>query len=96
MLKIKIERGFKKDIRRDKKSGSYSKLDFELLKDIIERLQEEKPIDLIYKRHRLIGGFNGYEALHIKSDWILIFKVEKSFLKLAMVGKHTQVYRKFY
>jgi len=95
LLKIKIEKRFKRDIERDGRSGNYSKLDFEVLKDIIERLQEGKPIDHIYKKHRLNGEFNGYEAIHIKNDWILIFRIEKSFLKFAMIGKHIQIYKKF-
>ncbi|WP_156919567.1 MULTISPECIES: hypothetical protein [unclassified Lebetimonas] len=39
MLKIKIEKSFKKDIEKVKKSGKYSKEDFETLKQIIEKLQ---------------------------------------------------------
>jgi len=38
VLKIKIEKSFNKDIARDKKSGLYSKNDFELLKIIITNL----------------------------------------------------------
>lgn len=95
MLEIKIEKSFKKDIQRDKKSGFYSKNDFSLLKDIIESLQNKKAIDVKHKRHFLKGVMNGYECLHIKNDWLLIFKVDNSFLTLVMIGKHTQVYKKF-
>lgn len=94
LLKIKIEKRFKKDVERDKRSGKYSQLDFEILKHIIATLQEEKSVDLIYKRHSLFGTSKGYEAIHIKSDWILIFKVEKPVLILAMIGSHPQVYKK--
>ena len=94
MLKIKIEKGYKKDIERDKKSGKYSQLDFDILKHIIETLQEEKPVDPIYKRHPLLGTLNKYEAMHVKSDWILVFKIEKPFLILVMIGTHPQVYKK--
>lgn len=94
MLRIKVERRFKKDVQRDRKSGKYSQLDFEILKYIITTLQEEKIVDPIYKKHSLLGTSKGYEAIHIKSDWILIFKVEKPFLILAMIGSHPQVYKK--
>ena len=95
MLQIKIEKSFKKDIQRDKKSGNYKPKDFKILKQIINDLQEEKEIDKIYKRHSLKGELNGFEALHIKSDWVLIFKVDTKYLTLVMIGKHTQVYKKF-
>ena len=94
MLRIKVEKRFKKDVQRDRRSGKYSQLDFEILKHIITTLQEEKPVDLIYKRHSLLGPSKGYEAIHIKSDWILTFKVEKPFLILVMIGSHPQVYKK--
>ena len=66
MLQIKIEKSFKKDIQRDKKSGNYKPSDFETLKQIINDLQTGKEIDKIYKRHPLKGKLDGYETLHIK------------------------------
>jgi len=95
VLKIKIEKSFKKDIEKAKKSGNYSKKDFALLKKIIENLETEKNIEPQYKRHPLKGEMNGYEVIHIKSDWLLVFKVNKEYLNLVMIGKHTQVYKKF-
>ena len=39
MVEIKLEKSFKKDIERDKKSGKYSIEDFEELKNISKKLQ---------------------------------------------------------
>jgi YafQ family addiction module toxin component len=94
LLKLKIEKGFKKDIKRTKKSGKYSQLDFEILKYTIKMLQDKKPVDPIYERHPLHGTFHGYEAVHIKADWVLVFKIEEPFLMLVMLGTHSQVYKK--
>ena len=96
MLKIKIEKSFKKDIERDKKSGNYSKKDFGLLKSVIISLQNQDEIDRKFKRHPLKGDMKGFESIHVKkNDWLLIFKVDEEFLSLLMIGKHTQVYKKF-
>ena len=95
MLEIKIEKAFKKDIARDKKSGLYHDEDFELLKMMIIDLQNEQEIDEKFKRHPLKGNMKGFESIHLKGDWILIFKVDDEFLNLIMLGKHTQVYKKF-
>ncbi len=95
MLKIKIEKSFKKDIERAKRSGKYSKEDFETLKQIIEKLQLLEPIEDKYKKHLLKGNMQGYEALHIKPDWVLVFKTNNEYLNLVMIGKHTQVYKKY-
>ena len=95
MLEIKIEKAFKKDIARDKKSGLYTEEDFELLKTVISDLQCEHEIDEKFKRHPLKGSMKGFESIHLKGDWLLIFKVDAVFLNLLMLGKHTQVYKKF-
>jgi len=95
VLKIKIEKSFKKDIEKAKKSGNYSKNDFESLKQVIEDLINQKEIDTKFKRHLLKGNLKGYEAIHIKADWVLIFKIDEEYLNLVMIGKHTQVYKKF-
>jgi mRNA interferase YafQ len=95
VLEIRVEKAFKKDIARDKKSGHYSKEDFELLKTMITNLQNEEEIDEKFKRHPLKGTMKGFESIHLKGDWLLIFKVDEEFLSLVMLGKHTQVYKKF-
>jgi len=95
VLEIKIEKAFKKDIARDKKSGIYGEEDFELLKTMITNLQNEEEIDEKFKRHPLKGNMKGFESIHLKGDWLLIFKVDDEFLSLIMLGKHTQVYKKF-
>ncbi len=95
MLEIKIERSFKKDIQRDKRSGQYSQKDFDTLKSIIELLQKKRKIEKKFNRHSLSGQLSGCESIHIKNDWLLIFKTDDKFLTLVMLGKHTQVYQKF-
>ncbi len=95
LLEIKIEKSFKKDIERDKKSGQYSEKDFEVLKSIISSLQNQQDIDTKYKRHPLKGEMREFESIHLKNDWLLIFKIDDQYLNLIMLGKHTQVYKKF-
>lgn len=95
MLEIIIEKSFKKDIARDKVCGKYGKNDFEILKILINSLQNSEPIDKIYKRHPLRGDLLSFECLHIKNDWLLIFKIKDNSLYLVMIGSHSQVYKKF-
>ena len=95
MLEIKIEKSFKKDINRDKKSGIYSQKDFSILKSLITSLQNQDKIDPKYKRHPLKGELKDFDSIHIKNDWLLIFKIDEYYINLVMLGKHTQVYKKF-
>jgi mRNA interferase YafQ len=80
LLEIKIEKSFKKDIARDKKSGKFSEKDFEALKTIIQALQSQEEINKKYKRHPLKGSMKDYESIHVKSDWLLIFKTDRHYL----------------
>jgi len=95
LLEIRIEKSFRKDIERDEKSGQYSSKDFKILKSIITSLQSQDDLDLKYKRHSLKGRLKDFESVHVKNDWLLIFGVDEQYLNLAMLGKHTQVYKKF-
>jgi len=95
LLEIRIEKSFKKDIQRDKQSSKYSEKDFELLKSIITSLQHQKKIQPQYKRHPLKGDMKSFESIHIKNDWLLIFNIDEKYLNLVMLGKHSQVYKKF-
>ncbi len=95
MLEIIIEKSFKKDIESDKKSGQYSDKDFEALKFIIALLQNQENLKPKHNRHPLKGKLQHYESVHVKTDWLLIFKVDERYLTLVMLGKHTQVYKKF-
>ena len=95
MLKIKIENSFKKDIERDKTSGKYTHEDFELLKSLIQQLEHHQPIETKHNRHPLKGSLKSLECLHVKGDWLLIFTLNEEFVTLVMLGKHTQVYKKF-
>lgn len=95
MVEIKLEKSFRKDIERDKKSGKYSAEDFEELKNIIKKLQNSEEIEQKHKRHPLKGNMIELESIHIKNDWLLIFKIDENCLTLIMLGKHTQVYKKF-
>ncbi len=95
MLEIRIEKSFKKDIQRDKRSGNYSTKDFDLLKKIIDNLLTGQPIDKLFKRHILSGNMQSYEVIHIKNDWLLVFRIDEHYLNLVMIGKRPHAYKKF-
>lgn len=94
-LKIRIEKSFKKDLLKTKKSGIYAKNDWINLKNIIADLTLGNIINLAYKRHPLKGNLKGFEAIYVKHDLVLVFRIDSVFLNLIMLGKHTKVYKKF-
>ena len=95
MLKIKLDKQFKKDIKRDQKSSQFTKEDFSELKQVIDKLTEEEKLDEKYLEHKLLGEWRGYFESHIKPNWIIIYKVEIKVIKFARLGTHQQLFKKF-
>jgi len=59
MLTVKLDKRFKKDIQRDKKSGNFKDDDFDELKQVMTNLIDEIELDEKYLDHKLIGNFKG-------------------------------------
>jgi len=95
MLEIKLDKQFKKDIKRDQKSGKYKKDDFLELRNIMDSLIEKQPLDEKYLEHKLIGDWRGYLECHIKPNWLLIYKIEEELIKFARIGTHQQLFKKY-
>lgn len=95
MLEIKLDKQFKKDIKRDQKSGQFTQEDFSELKQVIDSLIEERKLEEKYLEHKLLGEWRGYFEAHIKANWLIIYKVERKVIKLARLGTHQQLFKKF-
>lgn len=79
---------FKRDFKRITKQGK----DLEEIKKILSILIEEKPVPETYKNHSLVGDCRGYWELHIKPDWLLVYKIEKDSLTLVRTGSHSELF----
>jgi mRNA interferase YafQ len=46
-----------------------------------------------YKDHPLKGSYKGYRECHIEPDWLLIYKIDKGLLVLALTrtGTHADL-----
>lgn len=79
---------FKKDFKRLIKQGKNLKD----LEQILSILIEEKPVPEKHLDHPLIAEYNGYRELHIKPDWLLIYKIDDDALTLARTGSHSELF----
>ena len=61
---------------------------------MIDLLILGKKLPIKYQDHELNGEFIGYRECHIKSDLLLIYKIEKENLILVLVdiGSHSQLF----
>lgn len=81
--------GFKKDYKKLTNS------DKALLKEIIATLATGNRLDIKYKDHKLVGNFVNCRECHIKPDLLLIYRIDKNVLELALVrvGSHSKLFK---
>jgi len=95
VLEIKLDKQFKKDIKRDQKSGKFTQDDFIELKEVMDNLIEEIPLQSKYLEHKLQGEWRGYFESHLKPNWLLIYKPSLDVIKFARLGSHQQLFKKY-
>ena len=81
---------FKKDIKKAKKQDK----DFSKLKDVTNRLIEEKPLASKHKDHNLTGNYRGRRECHIEPDWLLVYEVDESEIIFERLGSHSELFKK--
>lgn len=79
---------FKKDVKRIIKQGK----NLEELENILSMLIEGETISGKYKDHPLTGDYNEFRELHIKPDWLLVYKIEGEILILVRTGSHAELF----
>jgi len=92
MLELVTTGQFRKDYKRVKKRG----YDINLLKEVIDLLQNEQPLDDHYQDHKLIGNYVDFRECHILPDWLLIYAIdkEKLILTASRTGTHADLFAK--
>lgn len=81
---------FKKDYKIVQKRG----YDLRLLREVVALLADDNPLPPKCQDHALKGEYDGYRECHITPDWLLVYKVEKSILVLALTrtGSHSDLF----
>ena len=92
MRTIRYTKQFKRDYKREKKSGHHKvTLDKDFL-SIVRLLVEDKPLLRSHCDHRLEGKWKYHRDCHVKPDLILIYKKQGlKTLKLIRMGSHSQL-----
>ena len=90
MLTPRPTAAFRRDVRRCQKRG----LPIEALRSVVGRLAAEEALDARHRDHALSGVYAGYRECHIRPDWLLIYRVERGDLILALTrtGTHADLF----
>lgn len=88
---IKRTSTFKKQFKKILKSGKYREKDF--IK-VLNKLLNDEVLEDSYKDHQLKGILEEYRELHIKPDWLLIYKKidDELVLLLLQTGSHSELF----
>ena len=87
---IEMSTKFKKYYQSAKKRD----YDIRLLQEVVELLAEGKVLPEKYFDHALSGNYAGCRECHILPDWLLVYRIEKELLILALTrtGTHSDLF----
>ncbi|MDF0672995.1 MAG: type II toxin-antitoxin system YafQ family toxin [Nitrospira sp.] len=88
MLLLKTTSRFLKDLKLAKKRG----YDLDKLEAIVDLLQAQQSLPPKNKDHTLTGEWNHHRECHIQPDWLLIYRIEATFLILERTGTHSDLF----
>ena len=88
MLLLKTTSRFLKDLKLAQKRG----YDLDKLEAIVDRLQAQQSLPPKNKDHTLTGEWTHHRECHIQPDWLLIYRIEATFLILERTGTHSDLF----
>lgn len=89
---IKYTKQFKRDFKREKKSGKHKSSIENMLNPVLKLLSEDKQLPSHYYDHPLNGDWKDHRDCHIKPDLVLIYrKPDAHTLELVRMGSHSEL-----
>ena len=90
MFQLVFTNRFKKDVKLLQKRG----VNMELLKNAIQNLENSGELPIESKPHKLSGDYSGFWEAHIKSDWLILWKIfpQENEIWLTRTGTHADLF----
>lgn len=90
MLTLEPTSRFRKDVRRCARRG----YDLSLLVDVLDRLAREETLEPHHHDHPLSGDYAGSRECHIRPDWLVIYRVDRTRMVLIeqRTGSHADLF----
>ncbi len=89
MLILDYSSQFKKDFKKITKLQIPEIIE---VGNVISTLQKSLILDVKYVDHALVGNWHGFRDCHIKPDLVLIYRIHETYLQLARIGTHNDVF----
>jgi mRNA interferase YafQ len=91
MLKVHSTKAFRQDFKRMFKAGK----DMQKLLDLMQLLEQERPLEKSYQNHSLQGIWKNYQECHIAPNWLLVYRIDGDILTFARTGSHSDIFQKY-
>jgi len=91
MLKVHSTKAFRQDFKRMFKAGK----DMQKLLDLMQLLEQERPLEKSYQNHPLQGIWKNYQECHIAPNWLLVYRIDGDILTFARTGSHSDIFQKY-
>jgi mRNA interferase YafQ len=90
MLAIRTTKQFERDYKLIVRQGK----DIAKLKQVMQRLVREEPLEAKHHDHPLTGNWQGHRDYHIEPDWLLIYKIDRTAgaIIFTRTGSHSALF----
>jgi mRNA interferase YafQ len=89
MLILDYSTQFKKDFKKITKLPIAEIIE---VGNVISTLQKGLLLEAKYVDHALSGNWNDFRDCHIKPDLVLIYRIHETYLQLARIGSHNDIF----
>lgn len=81
---------FKRDYKRVRKRA----LDMGDLREVLDKLCAEEPLEERHRDDALAGRYRGFRECHVRTDWLLVYAVDRDRLILtaSRTGTHSDLF----
>ena len=88
LRKLSVDRGFTKDLKRQKKRNKNIKK----IGTISLLLTRDGRLPPSYCPHKLSGEYNGLWECHVENDWLLIYEINDEEVIFVHTGTHSDLF----
>jgi len=91
MRMVRTTSRFRKSLKKILKSGLFKR---EEIQDVVDILVRGEKLDNSYSDHQLSGDMKDNRECHIKSDLLLVYRIEDDNLVLILIniGSHSELF----
>jgi mRNA interferase YafQ len=79
--------------KKDYKNINHQDKCLKTLKEVINILANDGPLDAKFNDHQLHSNWKGYRELHLRPDLLLVYKVTAKDLRLARLASHSKIFQ---